>query len=77
MNPEVRDELLSALGRILAIVVFVATLCWIMSRVSTITPEEERELEAEGAAAFDARVEAAGGFDRWLDNELAQIGGAR
>ena len=32
-----------------------------------ITPEREAELRAEGAAAFDRRVEAAGGWEKWLE----------
>ena len=35
--------------------------------------ERERKAYAEGAAAFDSKVEAAGGWDRWLANELAEV----
>lgn len=33
--------------------------------------ERERKAYAEGAAAFDAKVEAAGGWDRWLAGEIS------
>ena len=38
-----------------------------------ITPKREAELKAQGAAAFDAKVEAAGGWDNWLAKELAEV----
>ena len=36
-----------------------------------MTPEREAALKADGAAAFDAKVEAAGGWDRWLAGEIS------
>lgn len=35
-----------------------------------ITPEREAALRAEGAAAFDAKVERAGGWQKWLAAEI-------
>ena len=49
-------------------VTFVAVYC-----TTRITPEREEELKAEGAAAFDRRVEAAGGWDKWLAKEIAEV----
>lgn len=45
----------------------------ILVNFTSISPEEAAALEAEGAAAFDAKVEAAGGWDAWLSNELAKV----
>ena len=38
-----------------------------------ITPEREAELKAEGAAAFDAKVERAGGWEKWIAGEIAEV----
>ena len=53
-------------------VIFAVTI--IAIRYATrITPKREAELKAEGAAAFDRRVEAAGGWDKWLAKEIAEV----
>ena len=53
-------------------VIFAATEVAIYC-ATRITPEREAELKAEGAAAFDRRVEAAGGWEKWLAKEIAEV----
>ena len=38
-----------------------------------LTPEREAELKAQGAAAFDAKVERAGGWEKWIAGEIAEV----
>ena len=53
-------------------VIFAVTIIAIYF-ATKVTPEREAELKAEGAAAFDRRVEAAGGWNKWLAKEIAEV----
>ena len=53
--------------RLIAAVISVLGLVYYFTH---ITPKREAELKAQGAAAFDAKVEAAGGWDKWLAKEM-------
>ena len=53
-------------------VIFAVTIIAIYF-ATKVTPEREAELKAEGAAAFDRRVEAAGGWEMWLAKEIAEV----
>lgn len=53
-------------------VIFAVTIIAIYF-ATKVTPEREAELKAEGAAAFDRRVEAAGGWETWLAKEIAEV----
>ena len=59
-----------AIGRLALMALLVAVVFAITKYAIRITPEREAELKAEGAAAFDAKVEAAGGWDKWLAKEM-------
>ena len=60
-------DVLILCARLLAAVISVLGLVYYFTH---ITPEREAELKAQGAAAFDAKVEAAGGWDKWLAREI-------
>ena len=62
-----------AIGRLALMALLVAVVFAITKYATRITPEREAELKAQGAAAFDAKVEAAGGWDKWLETELAEV----
>ena len=70
---ELTHEFWVAIGRLAVVVLLVVVVFAITSTASRITPEREAELKAEGAAAFDRRVEAAGGWDKWLAKEIAEV----
>ena len=53
-------------------VIFAVTIIAIYF-ATKVTPEREAELKVEGAAAFDRRVEAAGGWETWLAKEIAEV----
>ena len=59
-----------AIGRLALMALLVAVVFAITRYATRITPEREAELKAQGAAAFDAKVEAVGGWDRWLAKEM-------
>ena len=59
-----------AIGQMALVVLLVVVVFAITKYATRITPEREAELKAQGAAAFDARVEAAGGWDKWLAKEM-------
>lgn len=61
------------IGKIILIFSFIAAVFVATYHATRITPEREAELKAQGAAAFDAKVEAAGGWDKWLAKELAEM----
>ena len=63
-------DVLIMCAHLLAAVISVMGVVYWFTR---ITPEREAELKAQGAAAFDARVEATGGWDKWLAKELAEV----
>ena len=67
---EMTREFWIAIGRLALMVLLVAVVFAITKYATRITPEREAELKAQGAAAFDAKVEAAGGWDRWLAKEM-------
>ena len=70
---ELTREFWLAIGRLALMVLLVAVVFAITRYATRITPEREAELKAQGAAAFDAKVEAAGGWDKWLAKELAEV----
>ena len=59
-----------AIGRLALMVLLVAVVFAITKYATRITPEREAELKAQGAAAFDAKVETAGGWDKGLAKEM-------
>ena len=67
---ELTREFWLAIGRLALMVLLVAVVFAITKYATRITPEREAELKAQGAAAFDAKVEAAGGWDKWLAKEM-------
>ena len=70
---ELTREFWLAIGRLALMVLLVAVVFAITKYATRITPEREAELKAQGAAEFDTRVEAAGGWDKWLETELAEV----
>ena len=70
---QIRNEVLLAIGQMAAVTLLVAVVYGLAWYVTRITPEREAALKAEGAAAFDAKVEAAGGWQKWLAAELAEV----
>ena len=62
-----------AIGRLALMALLVVVVFAITRYATRITPEREAELRAEGAAAFDAKVEAAGGWGKWLEGEIAEV----
>lgn len=67
---ELTREFWVAIGRLALMALLVAVVFAITRYATRITPEREAELKAQGAAAFDAKVEAAGGWDKWLAKEM-------
>lgn len=67
---ELTREFWIAIGRLALMVLLVAVVFAITKYATRITPERETELKAQVAAAFDAKVEAAGGWDKWLAKEM-------
>lgn len=67
---ELTREFWLAIGRLALMALLVAVVFAITRYATSITPEREAELKAQGAAAFDAKVEAAGGWDKWLAKEM-------
>lgn len=63
------DVLILCLRLIAAVISVLGLVYWF----THITPKREAELKAQGAAAFDAKVEAAGGWDKWIETELAEV----
>lgn len=63
-----KEVWLAVILTVIFAVTFVAVYC-----ATRITPEREAELKAKGAAALDRRVEAAGGWDKWLAKEIAEV----
>ena len=59
-----------AIGRLALMALLVAVVFAITKYATRITPEREASLKAQGAAEFDAKVEAAGGWDKWLAKEM-------
>ena len=67
---EFTREFWVAIGQVALMALLVAVVFAITKYATHITPEREAELKAQGAAAFDAKVEAAGGWDKWLAKEM-------
>ena len=67
---ELTREFWLAIGRLALMALLVAVVFAITRYATRITPERAAALKAQGAAAFDARVEAAGGWDKWLAKEM-------
>lgn len=57
-------------ARLLAAVISVMGVVYWFTH---ITPKREAELKAQGAAAFDAKVDASGSWDKWLAKELEEV----
>ena len=70
---ELTREFWVAIGQMALVVLLVVVVFAITRYATRITPKREAELKAQGAAAFDAKVEAAGGWDNWLATELAEV----
>ena len=63
-----KEVWLAVILTVIFAVTFVAVYC-----ATRITPEREAELKAQGAAEADRKAATAGGWDKWIAKEIAEV----
>ena len=70
---ELTHEFWVAIGQLAVVVLLVVVAFAITSTASRITPEREAELKAQGAAEAERKAATAGGWDKWIAKEIAEV----